>query len=71
MAGILGNAAIVVLWVITRTIGIPLGPMAGEIESIGVLDTTSKIAELATIICLVVLLRMKGNLIANSSLLNT
>ena len=56
-AGILGNAAIIALWVITRTLGVPMGPMVGEIEAVGVLDLTSKIAELAVIVCLAVLLR--------------
>jgi hypothetical protein len=37
-AGALGNAAIVVLWLVTRTIGIPLGPAAGSVESVGGLD---------------------------------
>ena len=37
-AGLMGNAAIVLLWAVTRTIGIPLGPEAGEIERVGVLD---------------------------------
>ncbi len=63
-AGILGNAAIVAMWIVARTIGLPLGPMAGEVEFIGVLDTTSKIAELAVIVCMVVLLRMKADLSA-------
>ena len=56
-AGILGNAAIIIMWIIARTIGNPLGPMAGEIEEIGLLDTASKIAELTVIVCLAMLLR--------------
>jgi len=56
-AGILGNAAIFAMWVVARTIGNPLGPMAGEIEKIGVLDTACKIAELTVIISLAALLR--------------
>ncbi|MEW5829060.1 MAG: hypothetical protein AB1846_09245 [Chloroflexota bacterium] len=58
-AGILGNAAIIALWMVTRTIGIPLGPLAGEVEAMGVLDLLSKIAELVVIVCLVVVLRAK------------
>jgi hypothetical protein len=57
-AGIMGNAAIIVLWAVTRTVGIPFfGPEAGEVEPIGVLDSISKVAELALIVCLFVLLR--------------
>lgn len=56
--GILGNAAIIALWVVTRTIGIPFfGPEAGEIEPIGLIDSVSKVAELVLIACLMVLLR--------------
>lgn len=56
--GILGNAAIIALWVVTRTIGIPFfGPEAGEVEPVGVMDAISKSAELALIACLIVLLR--------------
>jgi len=52
-AGIIGNASIVGLYAVTRTIGIPFfGPEAGEIEAVGVLDTISKVTELALIVCL-------------------
>jgi hypothetical protein len=47
LAGIAGNLAIVVLYLLTRTTGIPLfGPEAGEVENIGLADicaTTSEI----------------------------
>lgn len=58
-AGILGNAAIIAMWIVARTVGLPYGPMTGEVEEIGVLDLTSKIAELTVIVCLIVLLRIK------------
>src|SRR5512137_2011705 len=29
-AGILGNLAIILIWAVTRTVGVPLGPMTGE-----------------------------------------
>lgn len=57
VAGIVGNALIVGFWAFTRTVGVPLGPAAGEVEAIGVVDTVSKLAELALIGCLVLLLR--------------
>jgi hypothetical protein len=59
-AGILGNAAILAMWLLTRTIGVPLGPEAGEIEPIGALDLGSKIAEVGLMVCLVMLLRMRA-----------
>lgn len=59
--GILGNLAIIAMWMVTRTIGVPLGPMRGEIEEIGALDLASKIAELAVILYLAVALRMQSD----------
>lgn len=58
-AGIIGNAAIIAMWIVARTVGNPLGPMAGEIEEIGMLDSLSKIAELTVIVCSAALLREK------------
>jgi hypothetical protein len=48
-AGIAGNAFLVLFWGLTRTVGIPLGPEAGEVEGIGALDLGAKVVELATI----------------------
>jgi hypothetical protein len=50
-AGLAGNLAILVLWAITRTIGIPLGPEAGEVEAVGLLDTITAVFEVALVIC--------------------
>lgn len=50
LAGIGGNALIVALWLVTRTIGIPFfGPEAGVVEPVRPLDAASKIIELALI----------------------
>ncbi len=67
-AGILGNAAIIVMWLISRTSGLPYGPMIGEVEEIGVLDLTSKFAELGVVVCLIALSRMKADFGANNGL---
>jgi hypothetical protein len=45
-AGVLGNAAIFLLWLITRTVGIPLGPAAGTTETFGGLDVLASVFEL-------------------------
>jgi hypothetical protein len=50
-AGLAGNLAILVLWAITRTVGIPLGPEAGEIEAVGALDAITAVFEVALVIC--------------------
>lgn len=55
--GIAGNALVIALWVVTRTVGIPfLGPMAGEVLSVGLLDSVAQILEAALIFHLAVLL---------------
>ena len=55
LAGILGNAAIVALYIVTRTVGIPfLGPEAGVIEPITLISVISKLFEVALIACLIV-----------------
>ncbi|MGH2536352.1 MAG: hypothetical protein ACRDHL_03040 [Candidatus Promineifilaceae bacterium] len=53
MAGIVGNGLILALYLITRTIGIPVGPAVGEVEPVAAWDAISKITELALIVCLV------------------
>jgi hypothetical protein len=55
-AGAIGNLTIVVLWLITRTIGIPLGPAAGTTETVGGLDVLATIFELTTAVGAVALL---------------
>ena len=37
-AGAAGNAAVIAVWAITRTAGIPVGPSAGEVEDVGFID---------------------------------
>jgi hypothetical protein len=49
LLGIAGNAAIVLLYLYTRVIGIPFGPQAGEIEAVGLIDIPSKLSEVALI----------------------
>lgn len=60
--GIAGNLAMVLLYVVTRTAGIPLlGPGAGSVESVAAVDLLAKGAELGVIACLVVLYRSAGH----------
>ncbi len=47
LLGIAGNLAIVVLYLLTRTVGIPLfGPEAGEVEGFGFVDVCATASEL-------------------------
>ena len=52
-----GNALVVVLWLVTRVVGIPVGPQAGEIERVQLLDVSASTAETAVVVCCVLALR--------------
>lgn len=57
LAGVIGNLAIIALWVVSRTVGVPVGPGAFEAEGLGVLDGASKAVE---IVLVVLLLRLRA-----------
>src|SRR3712207_9574382 len=53
LLGVGGNLSIVVLYLLTRTVGIPFfGPHAGEVEGVGVADLSATAAELALVVAL-------------------
>jgi hypothetical protein len=41
------NVCVVLVWLISRTVGMPIGPWSGEVEAIGVIDAMASIDELA------------------------
>jgi hypothetical protein len=43
--GVAGNAAIVALWIVTRTVGTLIGPAATDPESVGFADVTATVFE--------------------------
>ena len=56
VGGIAGNLSIIVLYSVTRTVGIPFfGPHAGEVEPVHALDVASKMVEAGLVIALVIL----------------
>lgn len=56
--GIAGNVAVIALYVVTRTVGIPFfGPEAGVVEEVRPLDVASKLVEAALIVVLAFVLR--------------
>lgn len=55
-AGIVGNALIIAMWIVTRTVGVPVGPMAGEVLPVGLLDGLAQVLEVTQIVHLAVLL---------------
>jgi hypothetical protein len=57
VVGALGNALIVVTWVISRTSGLPFGPEAGEPEPVGVADVVSTALEVVVMVGTLLLLR--------------
>jgi hypothetical protein len=57
LAGAAGNAAIVVMWIITRTAGVPAGPGAGEQEAVEFADTLATVFEIGLVIGALVLAR--------------
>jgi hypothetical protein len=55
--GIAGNALVIAMWLVTRTAGIPFGPMRGEVLSIGLLDGVAQTLAAIQVLHLAVLLR--------------
>jgi hypothetical protein len=53
--GAIGIVSILVLYALTRTTGIPLGPGSGSVESVGVIDLFAKTAEVLAVAGLVIL----------------
>lgn len=56
LAGIWANAAIIALYIVTRTLGLPLGPQNGMVEDAGMLDMLSTVAEVGVIVALLAVL---------------
>jgi hypothetical protein len=57
LAGAAGNAAIVVMWIVTRTAGVPAGPGAGETEAVEFADTLATVFEVILVAGALVLAR--------------
>lgn len=55
--GLMGNASIVLLWAVTRTVGIPIGPQAGEVERVGALDLLCAACEIGVVALCAVAIR--------------
>ena len=49
VAGVLGNALVVLVWLCSRTIGLPIGPEAGAPEPAAFVDVLSTILEVAIV----------------------
>ena len=60
--GIAGNGGIIALWAMTRTIGVPFGPMPGYILPLGLLDGLAMTLEVVQLAHLAVLLFLSDDL---------
>lgn len=58
--GLLGNAGLIALWALTRTLGVPLGPHAGTVEPVGALDVLCAAAEALVVVLSLLWLRGRG-----------
>jgi hypothetical protein len=54
-AGVAGNIGLALLWAVTRTSGLPMGPTRGEVEPVGLLDVVATTAELGIVVVCAVL----------------
>ena len=57
LAGIAGCAVVVLVWLLSRTTGLPLGPDPGVAEPVGLLDVVATLDELAVMALAVTALR--------------
>jgi hypothetical protein len=49
MAVALGNALVIVVWAVSRTVGLPIGPTPGVAESVSLPDVLATVAEVAIV----------------------
>jgi threonine/homoserine/homoserine lactone efflux protein len=60
--GAIGNTATIILWTLTRTVGLPFGPQPWRPEAIGIPDLTSTLLELAIVVGAATLLARRTTL---------
>lgn len=51
--GMAGSALIIATWLLSRTVGVPIGPDAGEREAIGAVDLVATIYEIGIVAAIV------------------
>lgn len=50
--GIAGTAAVIALWVVSRTFGLPFGPEPSQTEALGTADVAASVTEVITVVAL-------------------
>ncbi len=69
MLGIVGNSAIILLYLLTRVVGIPpFGPEAGEVEDVGFVEVCATASE-ATIVIAIGALLLQGSIKQSAALI--
>ena len=61
-----GSLAVVALWLISRSVGLPIGPWAGRPEPLAITDMTATLNELLLAALIVAMLRPGGRLAART-----
>jgi hypothetical protein len=56
VAGIAGNVTLIVVWAISRTAGVPIGPQGWHPEAAGPVDVLSKLDELGAVVLMALVL---------------
>ncbi|MBA2633382.1 MAG: hypothetical protein H0U86_10355, partial [Chloroflexi bacterium] len=55
--GLAGSAAVIGIWVLSRTLGLPFGPEPGEAEALGAADAAASLTEAITVVVLALWLK--------------
>ena len=57
VVGAWASAGVALLWLVTRTVGLPIGPHAGHPQTVGPLDALATLDELAIVLLVLALVR--------------
>ena len=64
MPAAVGSLAVIALWIVTRSVGLPFGPWAGRPEPLAITDITASLDELVLAGLIVAILRPNGRVAA-------
>ena len=70
MPAAVGSLAVVGIWLVTRTVGLPFGPWAGRAEPLGIADIAATLDELVLAAVIIAMLRPQSRLASRMRWLN-